>query len=226
MLLYYILKKKRKALLEFKQKIYIKRLIQKKIAVQNLKNLKIKRLFFLCFNCKISLVRNDLLKSKKFFIVFKKIISHNKLKLNRKLFNDIFGFIKKSFLLKNAALKNIQQKKFVVLIINIKLTNTNTLINITDTKGNLKLLLTTGLSQLSGKQKTRQPTAILHLLRQLNSKIKYLQGHPVALHFTDVRIYLQTLLIRRLKKYFFINTIRSYNLVAHNGCRLPKIKRK
>ena len=48
---------------------------------------------------------------------------------------------------------------------------------------------------------------------------------PVALHFKNVKTYYESFLINLIKKKVFIKAIRSYNLQAHNGCRLKKLSR-
>jgi len=110
-------------------------------------------------------------------------------------------------------------------IINIRLTNTNTLLNVTDPKGNTLFSTTTGSIKLEGKQKTAQPSALLLLIKTLQKKAKVLGMLPIAIHFYNTKLYYETLAIQVLKQNFFILSIKSYNLQPHNGCRPKKLKR-
>lgn len=117
-------------------------------------------------------------------------------------------------------------QKSIRYVIVIKLMKTNILININDMKGKPLFNLTSGIANLKGKQKTKQPSALINLLRILIAKNKYLKAFPVAVHFYHFkRIYLESLAVRYLKQKFFITSVKSYNLLAHNGCRQKKRKR-
>jgi ribosomal protein S11 len=120
--------------------------------------------------------------------------------------------------------KNAKQN-LIKYIINIHFSNTNTLVNVTDIKGNPLILLTSGLIKLKGKEKKTQPTALLNIFKVLLLKARFLFKTPVALHFKNVKTFYESFLINSLKNKVFIKTIRSYNLVAHNGCRLKKLSR-
>ena len=71
----------------------------------------------------------------------------------------------KSFTLKNTS--RLSKQNIIVYVININLTRTNTLITITDIKGNVKLFYSAGQVNLKGKQKTKQPTALINILKDL-----------------------------------------------------------
>ena len=125
---------------------------------------------------------------------------------------------------KKSSVKNFKQS-LIVYIININLTNTNTLVSITDIKGNVKIFYSSGQVNLKGKQKTKQPAALVNILKLLMVKAKFIQSKPLALHFKNTKPHYESFIIKMLKKKFFIKTIRSYNLQPHNGCRPKKIKR-
>lgn len=125
---------------------------------------------------------------------------------------------------KRSSAKNFKQN-LIVYIININLTNTNTLVSITDIKGNVKIFYSSGQVNLKGKQKTKQPAALINILKLLMVKAKFIQNKPLALHFKNTKPHYESFIIKMLKKKFFIKTIRSYNLQPHNGCRPKKIKR-
>jgi len=129
----------------------------------------------------------------------------------------------KSFTLKNTT--RLSKQNIIVYVININLTRTNTLITITDIKGNVKLFYSAGQVNLKGKQKTKQPTALINILKSLTVKAKFLRKNPVALHFKNTMPHYESFIIKMLKSRFFIKTIRNYNLQPHNGCRPKKLKR-
>lgn len=202
-----------------------------------------KKFFFQTLN-EITILKNYLLQLKKKIVILKKnkklkkltILWENFLKNNNNLLNRIYLLqlaVKFSFFSKKTKniLNKIYLKKYnkfydlLYFIVNIRFSNTNTIIIITDIKGNLKYYCTSGLIKLSGKQKKRQPTAIILLLKKMLTQIKILSNKPVALHFKNVPLKYEFLIIKLLKKTLFLKTIRSYNLQPCNGCRPKKIKR-
>ena len=110
-------------------------------------------------------------------------------------------------------------------IININLTPTNTLVNITDASGHPKMAFSSGSVGLAKHQKKMQPMALIHIFRALLTKSKFLRDKPVALHFKNTKAYFEFLLVKALKGHLYIKSIQSYNLSPHNGCRPKKLKR-
>ena len=117
------------------------------------------------------------------------------------------------------------KQNLVSYIVHINLTSTNTLVSVTDIKGNVKLFYSSGQVNLKGKQKTKQPAALINILKRLLLKAKFMQNEPLAIHFKNTRSHYEAFIVRMLKTKFFIKTIRSYNMQPHNGCRPKKIKR-
>lgn len=157
---------------------------------------------------------------------FNYIKNFKKFKYTKKLINMfiLFKFSKSLHFLNMNNKKNVKQN-LIKYIINIHFSNTNTLVNVTDIKGNPLIILTSGLIKLKGKEKKTQPIALLNIFKVLLIKAKFLFKTPIALHFKNVKTYYESFLINSLKNKVFIKTIRSYNLVAHNGCRLKKLNR-
>jgi ribosomal protein S11 len=138
----------------------------------------------------------------------------------------LFKFSKNlNFVTINENIKKNARQNLIKYIINIHFSNTNTLVNVTDIKGNPIILLTSGLIKLKGKEKKTQPIALLNIFKVLLVKAKFLFKTPIALHFKNVKTFYESFLINSLKNKVFIKAIRSYNLVAHNGCRLKKLSR-
>jgi len=212
MLLLQILKKKKiekQSLLSknFILEKYIDRLTSKIAILNSVKDKeKIKRLRVLL---KTELVKkNKLLKHSDRF----KLISSNT------------NFTTNKVLSRKSGLNNLKQN-LVVYIININLTNTNTLVNVTDIRGNTKISYSSGSVNLKGKQKVKQPAALINILKLLIVKAKFLKNKPIALHFKNTKTHYESFIVNMLKNKFFIKTIRSYNLQPHNGCRPKKLKR-
>jgi len=122
--------------------------------------------------------------------------------------------------------KSLIQEDFMVMyIINISFLKTNTIINISDIKGNIKLFYTAGNVSLSGKQKKRRKIVLLRLINLIFKKASFIGKKPVALHLNNVISY-KTLIINKLKQAYFIKIIKSYNQIPYNGCRKKKFRRK
>jgi len=115
--------------------------------------------------------------------------------------------------------------KLISYIIIINMSLTNTLVNLVDTKGNLLLSLSAGQINFKGKQKRKQPTVLIALLKELLIKTKFVGNKPIAVHFKNTKFYHESIVISMLSEKFFIQFIKSYNLLPHNGCRPKKLKR-
>lgn len=110
-----------------------------------------------------------------------------------------------------------------ILIINMSLTNT--VIHLTDIKGKLLVSLSAGQLNFTGKQKRKQPSVLIMLLKELLIKTRFVKNKTIAVHFKNTKEYYESLVISMLKEKFFIQLIKSYNLLPHNGCRPKKLKR-
>jgi len=119
----------------------------------------------------------------------------------------------------------VSKNDLVRYIINIKFTESNTLVNVTDISGNPKVFVSSGTVGLKGKMKKYHPTALVKILKYLALKINFVGFSPVAVHFRGAKRYHIILAIKLLKTKVFIKTIRNYNLKAYNGCRPRKLKR-
>lgn len=116
-------------------------------------------------------------------------------------------------------------QKLISYVINVNLSLTNTLINVSDIKGNPKFFYSAGMFNLQKTQKVRQPKAIITILKSLLVKIKVFRTKPVALHFNNLFFNHQSYVYKKLKRKIFIKLVTSYNYHPHNGCRLRKKKR-
>lgn len=122
--------------------------------------------------------------------------------------------------------KKIASQDFVVMyIINISFLKANTTIHVSDVQGNLKLFYSAGSVDLTGKQKRRRRVAVSKLISLLLKKTIFLGQKPIALHLNNVNFY-KNLIVRKLKRNFYIKIIKIFNQTPYNGCRKKKLRRK
>ena len=127
--------------------------------------------------------------------------------------------------LTNSTETDINVTKLVNYILIINMSLTNTVVNLTDTKGKLIVSLSAGQLNFKGKQKRKQPSVLIMLLKELLIKTRFVKNKTIAIHFKNTKEYHESLVISMLSEKFFIQFIKSYNLLPHNGCRPKKLKR-
>ena len=118
-----------------------------------------------------------------------------------------------------------KNQKLISYVIKVNLSSTNTLINVNNIKGNPRLFYSAGMCNLQKKQKTRQPKAIITILRALLLKTKLFKEKPVAVHFNNLFFNHQSYIFKKLKQKIFTKLVTSHMCYSHNGCRLKKKKR-
>lgn len=114
-------------------------------------------------------------------------------------------------------------KPLISYIININVSNSNTVISINDNKGKLKGYLTAGTLGFKGSQKTKKYT-LISILKNFNYKFNFLNDKSVLINFKGITKD-QKLFIKKLKEKVSIKAIIYTNLLPHNGCRPKKIKK-
>ncbi len=117
------------------------------------------------------------------------------------------------------------EENLVYYIIDISFSRSNTFIHVMDFAGKLKFFYSAGNFNYSGKSKRSRYAVFKSLYRVLVSKLKFLNGKPVALHLKNVG-HNKFWIVKKLKKRFFIKCVKSFNLYPHNGCRKRKMRRK
>lgn len=162
---------------------------------------------------------------------FKNIKSTKKYIKNLKNKNDLLVEIEKtnykhlsSLMLSPTSHSNVQDN-LVTYIIDVNFLRSNTFIHIMDFSGKSKFFYCSGSFNYSGKIKKARSVVFASVCKVLSSKLKFLKGSPVALHLKNVG-YARRWILKKLKKYFFVKSVRSFNLYPHNGCRKKKVKRK
>jgi ribosomal protein S11 len=113
----------------------------------------------------------------------------------------------------------------IFYVISILFLKTNTIIQVSDGKGFVKLFYTAGLVNLTGKQKKNRRLAISKLIALVVSRADFIENKPIAVHLVNVTFY-KFLIISVLKKHFYIKVIKTFDQIAFNGCRKKKLKRK
>jgi len=117
------------------------------------------------------------------------------------------------------------QDFMIVYIISISFLKANTMIHVSDIKGNLKLFYSAGSVKLSGKQKRKRRVAVSKLISLILKKATFLGQKPIALHLNNVNFY-KNLIVRKLKRNLYIKVIKVLNQTPYNGCRKKKLRRK
>jgi ribosomal protein S11 len=123
----------------------------------------------------------------------------------------------KKFKLNNVNIKNYN---LISYIIKITLLKSNIYINVTNIKGKILIACSSGIIKLKGSQKTKR-LAYNRIIKFTKFKIRKLKNKIFAIHFMEIKSNRKKLL-KSFKKYFYIKSIKYYNLIAHNGCRLKK----
>lgn len=113
----------------------------------------------------------------------------------------------------------------VMYIISISFLRNNTVIHLSDIKGNMKLFYTSGMVQIKGKRKKNNKLAALKLISLLIKKATFVEKAPVALHLNNVTSY-NYLIVKKLRSAFWIKIIKTFYQTPFNGCRKKKVKRK
>jgi ribosomal protein S11 len=138
--------------------------------------------------------------------------------------NDFKNLSVTKYILNND--KKINPQDFMIMyIINISFSKANTVINVSDIQGNLKIFYSAGSVQLSGKQKRKRRIAILKLISLVLKKATFLGRKPIALHLNNVNFY-KNLIVRKLKRNLHIRVLKIFNQISYNGCRKKKLRRK
>lgn len=142
------------------------------------------------------------------------------------LFNQYLLLNKiKKFRMKNNTTAIASEDFLVFYTITISFLKSNTIVSVSDIKGNIKLFYSSGSVDLIGKQKKNKVKSVSRLISLLFKKALFIKNYPVAVHLYNVSFY-SSLIINKLKTKFFIKIIKRFNKIPYNGCRKKKIRRK
>lgn len=166
------------------------------------------------------ILKNKKIQNKQKILLLKKL--YFKILLLKSIFNNFKLYSKLLNTYKNS---NNNLNKLINYILIINMSPTNTLVNLTDPQGKLLISLSAGQLGLKGKQKRKQPSVLILLLKELLIKTRFIKNQAITLHFKNTKSYHESLVISMLSEKFFIQLVKSYNLLPHNGCRPKKLKR-
>jgi len=119
----------------------------------------------------------------------------------------------------------LYEDSFVMYVINITFSRTNTLLNVMDFSGKQKFFGSAGLVKYTGKSKRARFSVFRDLYRSMLVKLKSLGSKPIALHLKNVGSH-KFWLVEKLKKKFYLKVIKDFNSYPYNGCRKKKAKHK
>jgi ribosomal protein S11 len=165
----------------------------------------------------ISLLNNIHLKKKSVYLkTVTKCISKLKMTVNEKQ-----NYKKLSSLAGN------KKKGFIVLYsVCFSFSAVNTFLYVTDALGNLKCRYSAGLLSFKGKAKKSRFQILKMFFKELRKlKVSLLKNKPIALNLENVGSY-RHLIVRHLKKKFFIRLVNNHQTHPYNGCRKKKKSRK
>lgn len=151
----------------------------------------------------------------------------NKLRDQKRLLENVNHFDYKSiirFETKSSDFKLIPEN-FVLYIVFITFTSSNTFFHISDYSGKVVFFYSAGQLGYSGKRKKSRFQIFKEFSRILVSRLKHIKGKPVAIHLTNVKSQ-KFWIIKRLKRFFFIKSVKIFSSYPHNGCRKKKLRRK
>lgn len=121
--------------------------------------------------------------------------------------------------------KQNNANNIVTYTINISFLKANTFIHLSNIKGETLLFFSAGQVNLSGKQKKNRRVAITKLIALFSKKATFIGSNPIAVHLKNVKSHKFTI-INKLKNFYWIKIIKSFNQIPFNGCRKNKIRRK
>ncbi len=111
-------------------------------------------------------------------------------------------------------------------VIYFSFSRVNTFLYVTDALGNLKFRYSAGLVDFKGKQKKNRLQVLNRFFSSLKKlKMSLLKNKPIAIHLHNVGSY-KYFIVKKLKKFFFVRFIKSYQTYPYNGCRKKKRLRK
>lgn len=119
----------------------------------------------------------------------------------------------------------IYNQNSIRYIINIIFFPSNTIVNLTDVKGNTLVTISEKSSNFSRDSKKFQPITAIKIFQSLLTKAGIIQNKAVAINFKNAKRYQEAFCIKMLQTKIYIKSIQSYSSIPHNGCRPKKLKR-
>nr|YP_009495495.1 ribosomal protein S11 [Toxarium undulatum]AWQ64142.1 ribosomal protein S11 [Toxarium undulatum] len=129
-------------------------------------------------------------------------------------------------------LKNYQTLELnhhpISCIVNIRVTHNNLFINISDYKGKTKCMFTTSSlirHKTNARRSHKQFGLLVKIFKRVVTDFKRLRKSFIRINFRNTHKYQELVIIKILRKLFFIRSIQNYRLQPFNGCRPRKLRR-
>lgn len=126
----------------------------------------------------------------------------------------------------NNKTKNLSDDHTLWYIIDISFSRSNTFLHVMNYAGELEYYSSAGPLKHRGKRKTSRLNVFKSMYRFLIKRVRFLKNKPIALHLKNIGGSIKRKIVKKLKKKFFIKTVKLFNLLPFNGCRNKKIRRK
>jgi ribosomal protein S11 len=146
------------------------------------------------------------------------------------LLNEKQNYTKSNIFLKKSTERQsstvLKRGSIVLYSICFSFSAVNTFLYVTDALGKLKFRFSAGLLNFKGKLKKSRFQILKLFFKELQKlKISFIKNKPIALHLENVGSY-RHLIVRNLKRKFFIRIIKNYQVHSYNGCKKKKKLRK
>lgn len=134
---------------------------------------------------------------------------------------------KKIILKDNANYLALQDEINVFCTISIFFSLSNTWLSVITSSGKVIFSVSAGSLGLKGKQKSNRHLAIKKIVKVLNQiYLNFVDFSPIlALHITNSGSY-KMFVIKTVKNFFLITSIKTFDLNPYNGCRKKKYVEK
>lgn len=173
------------------------------------------------------MILSNINKYKNIHKLFKLIDYFNKLQISKSVAKRPSSLLKK-----NSIINNFKDTKILIknqttvrYIINIMFSPTNTIVNLTDVKGNSLITISEKSVNISKDSKKFQLISAVKMFQKLLLNAGFIKNKAVVINFRNTKRYQELFCIKLLQTKVLIKSIQNYTFVPHNGCRPKKLKR-
>jgi len=194
----------------------------------NIKLMILLKIKYLQNNNNLNSIKSVLITKKQKFdfrnrLKFKLLLLNRKYKVNLNvlLYNkNSYNFFQKDY--NNAALLRKNKQIFYIFVLNFNYSNV--FINIINSVNEQIISFSLGFTKFKSLDKITKKYTILQNLKDLISKTEKYTN--IAIHFNSANYNYNKLILNFLKNYYYIQIIKFFNYLPHNGCRPRKKRRK
>ena len=175
------------------------------------------------------MILSNINKHKYIYKLFRFIKYLNKVQSAKQNNKELLRLLKKKIIRTNTQFKNglqlFQNENVIRYVINIRFSPSNTIVNLTDIKGNTLITVSEKSVNFSKDSKRFQVMSAIKIFQNLLTKASFIKNKAVSINFKNTKRYQESFCIKMLQSKVFIKSIQSYNYIPHNGCRPKKLKR-